>query len=104
MVIVWSSEVTILGTRPLVFGWPTGGSIPTTPPSVRGNIDYDQIRVAARSGNGSQLLTWQTPAPAISTSAGTPGMTAYDAIGNFCWCYATNQWARIGPGGYSNTF
>ncbi len=34
-----------------------GGNFAVQPPPHRGNIDYDQIRVAARSGAGSKLLT-----------------------------------------------
>lgn len=77
---------------------------PTVPTTQRGNIDYDQIRSAARTGNGSQLLTYSTTAPGRHTDVGTAGQIAYDSSGNWYWCYATNTWARMGPGGYSNTF
>ena len=70
----------------------------------RGNIDYDQIRVAARTGNGPQLLTWSVPGPGAASSTGTPGQIAYDSLGNFYFCYATNSWAQIGAGGYSTSF
>lgn len=42
--------------------------------------------------------------PAHFNTPGTPGQTAYDTAGNFYFCYATDQWARIGAGGYSNSF
>jgi hypothetical protein len=74
------------------------------PPTARGNIDTDQIQVASRTGDGSKLLTWTTIAPVTHTTAGVEQQIAYDAFGNFYWCYAANKWARIGPGGYSNTF
>jgi hypothetical protein len=34
------------------------------------------------------------------TSRGTPGQVAFDAAGYWYFCYASNQWARIGPTGY----
>ena len=40
--------------------------------------------------------------PAAPTSAGTPGEVAFDAAGNWYWCYAMNSWARIGPTGYGS--
>jgi hypothetical protein len=100
--------------------------------TARGNIDYDQIRAAARQGNGSlfqmagsggwaqgHLLVFDANGnlidgggagapvvgvPATHSSTGTPGQIAYDSAGNFYWCYAANSWARIGSGGYSNSF
>lgn len=46
-----------------------------TPPSLRGNIDYDQIRVSARSGDGPKLLTLK--------GSFVPGNTVvFDADGN----------------------
>jgi hypothetical protein len=89
---------------PVLIGAPPTVGLPTVAATARGNIDYDQIRVAARTGNGTQVLTWQVPAPAVNGSLGTAGMVAYDALGNFYWCYSANQWARIGPAGWSNTF
>ena len=100
--IIWSSPSSYVGL-PVEIGVPTASGLTETP-TARGNIDYDQIRVAARTGNGHQLLTWQSPCPATATSAGTAGMTAYDGSGNLYWCYAANQWARIGPAGWSNSF
>ncbi len=45
------------------------------PPSVRGNIDYDQIRTAARSGDGSKFL--------MLKGSFTPGnVIVFDADGN----------------------
>jgi large repetitive protein len=70
--------------------------------SQRGNIAYDQIRTADRTGNGPQLLTYTTPPPASATSAGTPGQVAFDAAGNWYFCYGVNQWGRIGPTGYGS--
>lgn len=106
MILNWEGgELGYIGLQPLIRGWKVGGAaIPTVPASARGNIDFDQIRVSARSGNGSQLLTWNTPPPALHTSTGITGQVAYDAFGNFYWCYSTNSWARMGPGGYSNSF
>jgi len=49
-------------------------------------------------------VTAITTAPVVSTSPGIPGQFAIDGSGNFYWAYGTNQWARIGPGGYSNSF
>ncbi|MEI9971049.1 MAG: discoidin domain-containing protein [Ignavibacteriota bacterium] len=69
----------------------------------RGNISYDQIKTTDRTGNGHQLLTWST-APLTSGAVGKAGQIAYDAAGNYYWCYANNLWARIGPGGYSLVF
>ena len=70
----------------------------------RGNIDYDQIGIDARTGDGTQLLTWNVSKPFGHTDPGVPGQISYDTSGNFYWCYATDLWARIGPGGYSKTF
>lgn len=81
-----------------------GASSAVIPATQRGNIDFDQIRTAARTGNGRQLLTWNLTGPGTHTAPGAVGQTAYDASGNFYWCYAANLWARIGPGGYSNSF
>jgi len=72
--------------------------------AARGNIDYDQIRASARTGNGPQLLTYTFPPPATSSDAGTPGQISFDAAGNWYWCYDTDLWARIGPGGYSDSW
>jgi len=80
----------------------TFGYTPTYP--QRGNIDYDQIRKTARTGDGTQLTTWNTVPPATHAATGSAGQIAYDSAGNFYWCYAANSWARIGSGGYSNTF
>jgi hypothetical protein len=73
-------------------------------PTQRGCIAFDQIKASDRTGNGNQLLTWSTTAPAHSTSTGAAGQIAYDSAGNYCWCYAANSWARIGPGGYSTSW
>lgn len=74
------------------------------PPDQRGNIDYNQIRASARTGNGMQFLTYSTPYPAKHGDAGVAGQVAFDTAGNFYLCYAENSWARIGPTGYSNSF
>lgn len=104
MILNWGGELCYIGLQPLIRAWSPGtGSIPA-PATARGNIDFDQIRVSARTGNGDQLLTYTNPPPGASTSTGTPGQIAFDASGNWYWCYATNAWARIGPGGYSNSF
>lgn len=92
---------------PVLMGLRNRGAAAASPPvpaTARGNIDFDHLRVSARTGNGPQLLTWNVPGPAAHGSAGVAGQVAYDAFGYFYWCYATNAWARIGPGGYSNTF
>lgn len=106
MVIVWVAEMSYVGaSRPLILGWPSAGAAAIAPPATaRGDIDFDQIRVAARTGDGQQLLTWNALGPGSHTATGAPGQIAYDVSGNFFWCYATNLWARIGPGGYSNSF
>ena len=106
MILNWTGgDLGYIGLQPLIHSWGSGGGEATFgAASARGNIDYDQIRVAARTGNGTQLLTWTFPAPVTFSAAGTPGQTAYDTSGNFYWCYATNAWAMIGPGGYSNSF
>jgi hypothetical protein len=39
------------------------------------------------------IVNWQ-PAPALATSAGTPGMIAYDAT-HFYVCVQTNVWVRV---------
>jgi hypothetical protein len=104
MILNWSSELSYIGLQPLIRSWTSGGGAAVIPSSARGNIDFDQIRVAARTGNGQQLLTWSIPAPATHSSTGTPGQIAYDASGNLYFCYAANSWARLGSSGYSNTF
>ena len=43
-----------------------------------------------------------SPAPASAPSPGTPGQVAFDAAGNWYFCYGVNQWGRIGPTGYGN--
>jgi hypothetical protein len=73
-------------------------------PAQRGNIAYDQIKASDRTGNGSQLLTWTTTAPATSSATCTAGQIAFDGSGNLYWCYAANLWARIGPGGFSTSW
>lgn len=113
---------------------PTATFTITAPGTIaaRGNIDFDQIRATARLGNGSQIQMAGTGGytqghlliydangnaidgggagasivspPATHTSTGTPGQLAYDSSGNFYWCYATNAWARMGSGGFSNSF
>lgn len=105
MIIVWGSEMPYAGAvRPLIFTW-SSGAAPIPPPATqRGDIDFDQIRVAARTGDGNQLLTWNVIGPGSHSSFGVPGQIAYDVSGNFYWCYAADSWARIGPGGYSNSF
>jgi hypothetical protein len=117
----------------------TGSAAPTAsftitalaPLTARNNIDYDQIRAAARQGTGSQVQMATggfaqghpavfdangnlidpggssalfVAAPVTHSSSGATGQVALDSSGNFYWCYATNSWARIGPGGYSNSF
>lgn len=106
MITSWKKTIRYIGAvRPLVYAWPTGsGAIPPPAATQRGNIAFDQIAITSRTGNGNQLLTWTFFPPPRNNSTGTPNQIAYDAVGNFYWCYATNQWARIGPGGYSNTF
>jgi hypothetical protein len=73
----------------------------TIGPAQRGCIAYDQIKASDRTGNGNQLLTY-SPAPASATSPGTPGQVAFDASGNWYFCYGVNQWGRIGPTGYGS--
>ena len=73
----------------------------TIAPGQRGNIAYDQIKASDRTGNGNQLLTY-SPAPASAMSPGTPGQVAFDAAGNWYFCYGVSQWARIGPTGYGS--
>lgn len=105
MIIVWTNELAYVGAvRPLIFGFPSGAGAVPPPATQRGNIDFDQIRTAARTGDGSQLLTWNVIGPGSHAAPGNPGQIAYDSSGNFYWCYATNSWARIGPAGYSNSF
>lgn len=107
---------------------------PNCPGSERGNIDYDQIQLAARHGNAAQFqmsdgtgvagnlavfdqcgnltdsgrarggASALVTAPASSSSMGIPGMFATDQDGNVYFCYSANAWLRIGPSGYSNTF
>jgi len=79
---------------------------PSAPPAPtqRGNIAYDQIKASDRTGNGNQLLTWSTTAPAHSTSTGVAGQISFDSAGNYYWCYAANSWARVGPGGFSTSW
>ncbi len=105
MIIVWGAELSYVGTRGIVAGFGGGSAASVViPASARGNIDFDQIRVAARTGNGTQLLTWNSLGPGAHTSTGVAGQIAYDSSGNVYVCYATNSWLRIGPAGYSNSF
>jgi hypothetical protein len=131
MIITWSDSAIHIGTSPLVFTW-AGGGAASTLKTQRGNIDYDQIRLIARQGNGASFQMFNgvlpTPGhallfdgngnamdaggpppiwvgtPAHYDSPGLPGRTAYDSSGNFYFCCAVNSWAQIGPGGYSNSF
>jgi hypothetical protein len=48
-----------------------------------------------------QLLAY-SPTPASATSPGTPGQVAFDAAGNWYFCYGQNQWGEIGPTGYGS--
>lgn len=105
MIIVWVAEMVYVGaSRPQIFGWPSGAATIAPVASARGDIDFDQIRVAARTGDGPQLLTWNVLGPGAHTAPGVAGQIAYDVSGNLYWCYAANLWARIGPLGYSNSF
>ncbi len=50
---------------------------------------------------------WAAAPLSSAGTAGTttaPGAIAFDSAGNFYWAYSENRWARIGPGGYSNSF
>jgi hypothetical protein len=73
----------------------------TVAPAQRGCLAFDQIKASDRTGNGNQLLTY-SPVPADATSPGTPGQVAFDAVGNWYFCYGANQWGRIGPTGYGS--
>lgn len=101
MIIVWAGVSTYLGLGPLILDW-SGGAVVL--PDEAGRIKYNQIRLVHRTGDGHQLLTWQTSAPASHSAPGIAGQIAYDGAGNYYWCYAANSWARIGPAGYSNSF
>ena len=92
-----------IGLGPLIEDW-GGGGVVTLPSDECGRIKYNQIKLAHRTGNGKQLLTWSTPAPASNAATGTPGQIAFDVSGNFYFCYDTNAWAQLGPGGYSIAF
>lgn len=98
----------------------------------RGNIAYNQIREADREGAAHQFQMFgggqtvpghaaaydgsgnvvdagvvalgRITAPVTHTDPCTVGQIAIDGSGNWYWCYGTNLWARIGPGGYSNSF
>ena len=98
----------------------------------RGNIAYDQIRANDRQGAAHQFQMFgggqtvpghaaaydgsgnvvdagvvalgRITAPVTHTDPCTVGQIAIDGSGNWYWCYGTNLWARIGPGGYSNSF
>jgi hypothetical protein len=106
MILNWGpASEDYFGLQTLIRTWLVGGgAAAVVPATARGDIDYDQIRVSARTGNGNQLLTWSTPAPALHTSTGVAGQIAFDSSGNIYFCYATDQWAKIGAGGYSNSF
>ena len=109
-----------------------GLSVPAVK-TQRGNIAFDQVRLTDRQGTGSLFQMYNpviagvpgdgvvfdanfnlidaggapivlVPAPVHYNSAGSPGQGAYDGSGNWYWCYTTNRWARMGPGGYSNSF
>lgn len=106
MILNWAGgELGYLGLQPLIRIWGAGsGAAAIAPASARDDLTYDQIRVSDRTGNGAQLLTWTIPAPVSAASAGSAGQIAYDGTGNFYFCYAPNQWAKLGPAGYSNSF
>ncbi len=73
-----------------------------------GDILAGQIITAKYDGTVYQVTVAGgvdlTSFPGTFSSAGTPGQVAYDTVGNFYWCYLANQWARIGPAGWSNSF
>lgn len=104
MILNWSSELGYIGLQPLVRVWATGAGAALPPANECGDITYDQILASDRTGNGPQLLTWTIPPPTSHTATGAPGQVAWDSAGNLYFCFALNQWARIGPGGYSNVF
>ena len=56
--------------------------------------------IGATGPSGIQFVT----VPAHFNSSGTTGQVSYDGSGNFYWCYLTDTWAQMGPGGYSNSF
>ena len=66
MITVWTGAYINLGAaRPLVFPYGSAGGV-VTPPSQRGDIDYDQIQAAVRRGDGPQFQMaglGATPAP-----------------------------------------
>jgi hypothetical protein len=45
------------------------------------------------SGGGGSGLSWSS-VPASATASGEPGQIAYDTLGNFYICTATNTWVR----------
>lgn len=53
---------------------------------------------------GATALQMVTPAPLHFNYPGKPGQVAVDPAGNFYWVYAPSRWARIGSGGWSNSF
>jgi|GEM_PF-5974252 len=130
MILTWSGTAAHIGTLPLVFSYPSGGAGAAVK-TQRGNIDFDQVRTIARQGTGALFQMFNGSAadgdalifdangnaidagappvlrvatPAHHNSAGIPGQMAFDAIGNFYWCYAPNSWAQMGAAGYSNSF
>ena len=55
MITVWTGAYINLGAaRPLVFPYGSAGGV-VTPPSQRGDIDYDQVQAIARRGDGPQF-------------------------------------------------
>jgi hypothetical protein len=79
----------------------SGGLVTTGNPTV---YDGNGSTVPANYFGLSGTAMVMTTAPSVSTSPGVQGQFAIDATGNFYFCYGTNQWARIGPGGYSSSF
>lgn len=74
MILVWSAESSTV-ISPLVRVWPGGGAAAARM-LQRGNIDFDQVRMAARQGAGSKFQMFGGGTPVAGHAA------VYDASGN----------------------
>jgi hypothetical protein len=75
-----------LEANELAINWVDGKAYTRT---ASGNI----VSVTLGGGGGGSGLSWSS-VPASATASGTAGQIAYDTLGNFYICTATNTWVR----------
>jgi hypothetical protein len=67
-------------------------------------INLNEKEISDKVDTLSNLMVMWRVAPKTWNSSGVVGQIAFDDVGNLYWCYKNNNWARIGPLGYSNSF